>query len=86
MPQITLNFSIENGFRALAAFDAHHLSPLIDPGTSQPYTDLQRLKQGLISLVVREVHASEQGQARQIAYAALIEAEESIDKDPDIVS
>lgn len=86
MPQITLDITPENGLRIADAFDAHRLSPLVDPETGQPYGELIRLKKGLIALITREVHAFERGQVMKIAHATLAEAKESVVVDPNIVS
>lgn len=86
MPSITLNFTVEKGLRVLAAFKAHGLSPLINPETQEPYTELQLLKRGLIALSAREVYAFERGQALAVAQIAVAEAEESIEEDPDIAT
>ena len=86
MPKIQLNFTVEKGLRVLAAFKAHNLSPLRNPETEEPYTELQLLKRGLIVLAAREVHAFERGQAMEIAHAAMAEAEESVIEDLDIAS
>lgn len=86
MPKIELNFTVEKGLRALAAFTAHNLSPLRDSKTGEPYTELQLLKRGLITLVAREVHAYERGQAMISAHAAMDEAENSVTEDPDIAN
>lgn len=86
MPQITLNFTVEKGLRVLAAFKAHGLSPLINPQTGEPYTELQLLKRGLIVLAAREVYAFERGEALAIAQIAVAEAEDSIEEDPEIAT
>ncbi len=85
MPSVTLNFTAAKGLRFMEAVKAHSLSPLTDPA-GEPHTELQLLKQGLIVLVAREVHAFEQGQAMQIAHAVMDEAENSVQIDDEIAS
>lgn len=86
MPRITLDFTVEKGFRVLAAFKAHGLSPLLDPKTGQPYTELQLLKRGLVTLIAREVYMFERGQAVEAAQTVVTEAEESVAEDLEIAS
>lgn len=86
MPSITLTFTTEKGLRALDAFKKHQLAPPIDPGTGQPYSDIDYLKLSVRKLVSREVLANEKCAERKRGNAATEEAVSAVTEDFDLVT